>query len=902
MTQITYRSNPADPLVPRAGRPMKSEVVRENFQILESCKTLWAYDTAHILDGTTSPVERITSVGTTATVTYIDHPFIAGDSITITGALEPEYNGTFTVLVLPAPTANTFTYTMAGDPTSPATTDGDIEVRFARCVYTLGGPYINGAILADQTSPVMDTTFGGGGVAGDVGIALLEATTVGGLSWKYGAWVTPPLVPAAPAYTSGRIQVCHVFVQYDMNKISGGTAIDLEGVAGASEVTVSQDEHGLLTGDTVLISDVVYDSGDAVAIYESDAFHVVTVIDANSYSYTIAGTFVDDSAATAQMDNHITDVRPLVGGGAGGGGGGITWATPVDADIIPDGPNTRDLGAVGSEFKDGYFFGKLTVGGGIDPTYLQLTPTTSASVLNGSFFLDSADGDQLKFKDIAGVDHAFTVYSAPADYYADTTTDYPAGLPSGDTDQIDLAAPAAGSPTEEGLIVKIELVDGSGLGAGEVLVEIYNDQPRAEQVYSRVFDLADVPLTDVIPAHFLSDNVAGSGAMYVDITNNTGSTGDFQVEIRTANVLPEAVPPAGSGTGIAGTEAGDGLSWDVGNQRFNVELTTAISGLEFSGATPNGKLQAKITPAGGLKINLLSGGLEIDNSVGVLVSGNSTITGKKRFDYTAGGTFGLIPAATSGPPAAGAYLKGDFYLDSDMVLYQCTAAGTPGTWQFWGWAYSQGIDLGITAGQDNASYTSLVTAGSSVFVALSTGIDASADAGRRGVIRKLNVWGAASGFAVADLDQTFRVVCYPNENRYGREQLWSVQGQVRTTYLLGAMSGGVDATALVNSVATGAPDDLVRMRRLAATVGEEYGRVSTRSTGPASYALDEAVVNSFDINDPLMLVTEFVELPWLNNSATQKDKIFVEFFNDGTQDIIFGYQLDNENIGGGPAL
>jgi hypothetical protein len=64
-------------------------------------------------------ISSITSVSTTATVTTsASHNLFTGNSITISGAVQTEYNGTYTITVTGA---NTFTYTFAGSATSPAT-------------------------------------------------------------------------------------------------------------------------------------------------------------------------------------------------------------------------------------------------------------------------------------------------------------------------------------------------------------------------------------------------------------------------------------------------------------------------------------------------------------------------------------------------------------------------------------------------------------------------------------------------------------------------------------------------------------------------------------------------------------------------------------------------------------
>jgi hypothetical protein len=64
-------------------------------------------------------------------------------------------------------------------------------------------------------------------------------------------------------------------------------------------------------------------------------------------------------------------------------GGGDAWSDPVDAHIIPLTNNTYDLGSGSNKFKDGYFAGKLTVDGVIDPTGLDLVPQASNPLAPG---------------------------------------------------------------------------------------------------------------------------------------------------------------------------------------------------------------------------------------------------------------------------------------------------------------------------------------------------------------------------------------------------------------------------------------------------------------------------------------------------------------------------------------
>ena len=61
----------------------------------------------------------ITRATTVATVAHTAHGMAVGDKILIGGAVQEDYNDVFTIATVP--TANSYTYTVAGSPTSPAT-------------------------------------------------------------------------------------------------------------------------------------------------------------------------------------------------------------------------------------------------------------------------------------------------------------------------------------------------------------------------------------------------------------------------------------------------------------------------------------------------------------------------------------------------------------------------------------------------------------------------------------------------------------------------------------------------------------------------------------------------------------------------------------------------------------
>lgn len=435
---------------------------------------------------------------------------------------------------------------------------------------------------------------------------------------------------------------------------------------------------------------------------------------------------------------------------------------------------------------------------------------------------------------------------------------------------------AAGTAAIKGFIAKVELT--TVLVSGRVIVQLFNDVAMADRFYHMVFDLSGTT-TDTIPAFFEVDNAVGN--IYITITNNTGSLSLFDISIKTCGVLVvEPPPPPGTGSGISSGVAGDGLSYNP--TRSELEVTLGVNpGLALTGVAGDRTLGVKPSAGGGLTTTV--NGVECDTTV-VRTTGNQSVAGKKIFTDS---TFGAAPAATPGPPIAGAWSTGAFYLDSNQDMWFCSAAGSPGTWIFWGWKISHPA----------VAYTGAIVAGTSADVAI-------ASTGRRGIIRKLNAWVTQSAYTAADYDVPFRIACYPDENYYGRDQIWSVVGSGRVTYATAIAAGGT-ATIEVNTVNVAEPDDLIRLYEVAGPT-QEFGRITVRNTTPpVSFTLDENLVNAVAINDLMMAVTEFVELPWWNVSAVPANyqKIYLRFSNDHpTASILVGYDIYIESIGGGATL
>lgn len=475
------------------------------------------------------------------------------------------------------------------------------------------------------------------------------------------------------------------------------------------------------------------------------------------------------------------------------------------------------------------------------------------------FWFGSSDGTNAFVRAVLG--------SSISTYTTGVTT-----IANGSTTQFDLAA-STGAPATQGYTHKVEIT-ATTLTSGQCRVEMYEDVARSIKFNEIYFDFNSLT-ADRLAIGYDLNNV--DGTLYVDVTNLSGSAGDIEVTITTAAVIPVTTPPPpGDGSGVNAGVAGEGIDYDAVNGRLDVSVT-ANKGLELTGVVGSKTIGGKFAPGGGIADS--GSGMELDSAVAVVLgTDQNDITSRKAFSQ-----FGLVPAGATGAPVAGTHNAGEFHLDDQNDLYFCTTTGTPGTWIFWGWKEE----------------TTTVTTSLSV-AAGATATAEIATAGRRGFIRKLIVWGSESAAAAAvDLAAIpFRVVCHPNENREGREQLWSVGGTVRKSYFSAGEAVGQNVLS-VNDVDIINLDDLIRVRNT--DPDEEFQRVISRDTGAGTITVDETLVNAMATNDHVMFCTELIDLPWRNNSGTpsETNKIFLEFKNDhDTQGLVFGYQAIWENVGG----
>lgn len=129
-------------------------------------------------------VVTITRSATTATVSHSSHGLVDGTQVLIKGANEIEYNGVKTISVI---NANSYTYSVSGSPTTPAT--GTI---LATGVVIYGLTDINGQI-SDTRSHASDQPITGKIRKATVGTLYKTGTVVGTISNTSGFSTTVPM-------------------------------------------------------------------------------------------------------------------------------------------------------------------------------------------------------------------------------------------------------------------------------------------------------------------------------------------------------------------------------------------------------------------------------------------------------------------------------------------------------------------------------------------------------------------------------------------------------------------------------------------------------------------------------------------------------------------------------------
>jgi len=136
----------------------------------------YATQTVATIVDTTLSTSSITRVGTTATATFLsNHGLASGNTVTISGATQSEYNGSVQITVI---SDTSFIYTVSGSPASPATgtilADATYATVAVECTTTGQETNLNsGAVLSIQThigGADNQATVGAPGVTGGADI------------------------------------------------------------------------------------------------------------------------------------------------------------------------------------------------------------------------------------------------------------------------------------------------------------------------------------------------------------------------------------------------------------------------------------------------------------------------------------------------------------------------------------------------------------------------------------------------------------------------------------------------------------------------------------------------------------------------------------------------------------
>jgi hypothetical protein len=207
----------------------------------------------------TAQLPQVVRSGSTVTVTLANHGYLEGQTILISGATQPEYNGTFTIVNVKT---NSFGYTISGTPDSPAT--GTIYAQ----------PY---GICANGTTAIVSYNSHGYSV-GD--LILISGASDSAYNGTF----------TITSKTTNSFAI--TLASTPSSSPATGTIVMTKGgvVRSGSTATVTLMNHGLLEGQTVLIT-------GATQPEYNGSFEVFDVT-ANTFSYTVTGTPVSPATGT----------------------------------------------------------------------------------------------------------------------------------------------------------------------------------------------------------------------------------------------------------------------------------------------------------------------------------------------------------------------------------------------------------------------------------------------------------------------------------------------------------------------------------------------------------------------------------------------------------------------------
>ncbi|MEO8359669.1 MAG: C25 family cysteine peptidase [Vicinamibacteria bacterium] len=309
-----------------------------------------------IINGGAVTVSSITRAGAVATVTTsTPHGYATNDLITIAGANQPEYDGSF---VITSTGANTFTFTVSGTPATPATSATTINtVRHQTTTLLLGdGNNLNGRVCDYSTDPRVfpctgvashdDTLYSG---------TALSLTSTQGLA---GACSAPYVAP--PSLAQLRCSVPTNLVSPTTSiRFGGGDRIFNSG-GGLSIAHVQDPGTPLIGGGTELLNralvknavafsipigeDLAIGANAAFASTKYGALDIVAFDDNTSVTVTSPGVGGGTVSLVLNKGQHYTTCATSTTGTAGQNAlAGTCTAGGIDGPPPPSGPDNRGV-------------------------------------------------------------------------------------------------------------------------------------------------------------------------------------------------------------------------------------------------------------------------------------------------------------------------------------------------------------------------------------------------------------------------------------------------------------------------------------------------------------------------------------------------------------------------------
>lgn len=232
-------------------------------------------------------VGSISRSGNTATVTLTSHGYVNGQSITIAGATQSQYNGTFSITTIDA---NTFTYTVSEGPASPAGSGIAAVGSTTKSIAAYDSNPNPGVVRSTGSTTVTITTTSNhnflsgnsvtisgirdstGTLVPEYNIGPVTLTVTGNRTFTYSIGAT---TPASPATTSAGITA------------DGATAVKTitNLVRSGTTVTATSAAHGFVNGATVNIGGV---QGTNESGYVGN--FVISGVTTDNFNYTVATT------------------------------------------------------------------------------------------------------------------------------------------------------------------------------------------------------------------------------------------------------------------------------------------------------------------------------------------------------------------------------------------------------------------------------------------------------------------------------------------------------------------------------------------------------------------------------------------------------------------------------------